>query len=239
LYNERVKNLYGEIIEYSILAQTTNETEYHEDFSKVKIATSLIAESVKIVINMQSKLAKYLKSTNSEIKEQYENIIKELIDLLVDINRLREEKNDNKSLDIYFGIEKSIEDKNIISNGTIDKLIREQKISNEMATSLINDSNDKIEMFGDLARVAEIIFHNNVSDKKADLNKKEGAHWLEDNLSGKKLEKVIEKLQRRLKKLQKELKETKKKDVEKKEKLQREIESVEFLLGKYGKNRKK
>jgi phosphate:Na+ symporter len=124
LYNERVKGLYGEIIEYSILAQNTNETEYHDDFSRVKTATSLIAESVKIIMNMQSKLVKYLKSTNLEIRGQYENIVKELIDLLVDINKIREEKNDRKALDIYFGIEKSIEDKNIISNGTIDTLIR-------------------------------------------------------------------------------------------------------------------
>jgi tRNA A22 N-methylase len=108
-----------------------------------------------------------------------------------------------------------------------------------MATSLINDSNSKVEMFRNLAQIAEIIFHNNVSDKKVDLNKKEGSHWLEDNLSGKKLEKILAKLKRKLKKLYKKLKETKKKDVETKEKLQKEIENIEFLLGKYGKNRKK
>ncbi|MDR2640334.1 MAG: hypothetical protein LBC61_03250 [Candidatus Peribacteria bacterium] len=116
-------------------------------------------------------------------------------------------------------------------------MIREQKITNEMATSLINVTNDKIEIFGNLLKVAEIIFNNSVSDKKTELNIKKTPHWLEDNLglSEKKLGKTIEKLKKYEKKLNKKLKNVKKKDIAKKERLEEELENISFLIKKYKK----
>jgi hypothetical protein len=106
-----------------------------------------------------------------------------------------------------------------------------------MATSLINVTNDKIEIFENLSKVAEIIFNNNVSDKKTELNTKKTPHWLEDNLglSEKKREKTIEKLKKYEKKLYKKLKDVKKKDIAKKERLGEEMENIKFLIDKYKK----
>lgn len=237
LYTKKVKWLYWEIVEYATLAQTRNDKEYHDDFSKIKTAGSDIAEAVKLIMNMQDKLEKFLKSTNLEIKTQYEKVIFEFIELISDINKLKNEKNEDKILTIYSKIEKTIESNNIINNWVIDSLIREQKITNEMATSLINVTNDKIEIFENLSKVAEIIFNNNVSDKKTELNTKKTPHWLEDNLglSEKKREKTIEKLKKYEKKLYKKLKDVKKKDIAKKERLGEEMENIKFLIDKYKK----
>lgn len=237
LYTKKVKWLYWEIVEYATLAQTKNDKEYHDDFSKIKNSGSDMAEAVKLVMNMQDKLAKFLKSTNIEIKTQYEKIIYELVEILREISKLKNEKKEDNILGIYSKIEKTIESNNIINNWTIDSLIREQKITNEMATSLINVTNDKIEIFGNLLKVAEIIFNNSVSDKKTELNIKKTPHWLEDNLglSEKKLGKTIEKLKKYEKKLNKKLKNVKKKDIAKKERLEEELENISFLIKKYKK----
>ncbi|MDR1988388.1 MAG: hypothetical protein LBQ24_06810 [Candidatus Peribacteria bacterium] len=67
-------------------------------------------------MNMQDKLEKFLKSTNLEIKTQYEKVIFEFIELISDINKLKNEKNEDKILTIYSKIEKTIESNNIINN---------------------------------------------------------------------------------------------------------------------------
>ncbi|MDR2640333.1 MAG: hypothetical protein LBC61_03245 [Candidatus Peribacteria bacterium] len=75
-----------------------------------------MAEAVKLVMNMQDKLAKFLKSTNIEIKTQYEKIIYELVEILREISKLKNEKKEDNILGIYSKIEKTIESNNIINN---------------------------------------------------------------------------------------------------------------------------
>jgi hypothetical protein len=51
-----------------------------------------------------------------------------------------------------------------------------------MATSLINDSNYKNEMFKNLLQVSETIFNNEISQNQiTELKKKKTVDWLEDN----------------------------------------------------------
>jgi hypothetical protein len=50
-----------------------------------------------------------------------------------------------------------------------------------MATSLINDSNFKNEMFKNLLQVSETIFNNDISNEITELKNKKSPHWLDDN----------------------------------------------------------
>ncbi|MDR3150786.1 MAG: hypothetical protein LBU14_04220 [Candidatus Peribacteria bacterium] len=79
---------------------------------------------------------------------------------------------------IYADIRKCIEENDMINNGTIDRLIREDKISNEMATSLINDSSYKNEIFKDLLASSEIMFGNNILNNTTKLSDKKEENWL-------------------------------------------------------------
>ncbi len=57
------------------------------------------------------------------------------------------------------------EKNDILSNGTLDNLIRNKLITNEMATSLMNDSAYSYNISKNLITMAEIIFiHNDIQD---------------------------------------------------------------------------
>ena len=55
----------------------------------------------------------------------------------------------------------------IIASGTLDNLIRNNLITNEMATSLMNDSNYAHEISKNLIAMAEIIFTDRSSDAES------------------------------------------------------------------------
>ncbi len=54
----------------------------------------------------------------------------------------------------------------ILANGTIDNLIRDDLITNEMATSLMNDSTYAYEISKNLIAMTEVIFIEEDSDLK-------------------------------------------------------------------------
>lgn len=234
LYDKKVKFLYWEIINYAAAAQANNDEKYHNDFYKIKVTSRNIAETIKTMIQVQKNLQRYLRSTNIEIKAQYEKIVFEVINMILDINKLKNAKNNDERLNAYVNIEKAIDKNNLINNWDIDRLIREHKISNEMATSLINDSNYKNEMFKNLLQVSEAIFNNEISQNQiTELKNKKSINWLEDNfwLSWKKLQKTIAKLKKKAKKIKEKLEDEKNKF--RKTELKEKLENINFFIKKY------
>jgi phosphate:Na+ symporter len=59
-----------------------------------------------------------------------------------------------------------MEGEDIIANGTLDRLIREQRITPDMATSLMNDSAFSYDIQNNLINAAEIVFANLYSTEK-------------------------------------------------------------------------
>jgi hypothetical protein len=68
------------------------------------------------MMQIQKNLQKYLKSTNIEIKTQYEKIVFELINIILDINKLKDATNNDERLNAYANIEKIIDKNNLINN---------------------------------------------------------------------------------------------------------------------------
>ncbi|MDR2411544.1 MAG: hypothetical protein LBD88_03025 [Candidatus Peribacteria bacterium] len=68
------------------------------------------------MIQVQKNLQRYLRSTNIEIKAQYEKIVFEVINMILDINKLKNAKNNDERLNAYVNIEKAIDKNNLINN---------------------------------------------------------------------------------------------------------------------------
>jgi phosphate:Na+ symporter len=164
LYNKKIKYLYGEIIDFATKVQSNSDHSYNKIFTKIKIANRSLVDAVKTMMFIQNNLAKFLKSSNPEMKSQYENIVFNLIKIILEVNELNEAKNKKNKELIYVSIQKIIDENDVITNGTLDSLIRENKISNAMATSLINDSNYKNEIFKNLLQASQVIFQDELRD---------------------------------------------------------------------------
>ncbi len=157
-YNYKIKNLYGEIIDFSTKAQSSMEEEDIKLLYKIKLANRDIVEAIKDTKHLQKNLKVYLNSSNSYIKEEYENIRRNLTQLLRDINTISKTQEEEEIVLLLSKIKLATRKNDIILNGGLDKLIRKDLITNEMATSLMNDSSYTNDISKNLISMAEIIF---------------------------------------------------------------------------------
>lgn len=163
-YNRKIKGIYGEIIDFSTKAQSNMPAEYIEKLYKIKLANRDIVEAVKDTKHLQKNLIKYSANTNEHIEKQYNNIRIGLAELLRNINIIATTDEEDVIILILSKIKVHTEKYDILANGTLDKLIRDGLITNEMATSLMNDSAYAYDISKNLIAMASIIFIDNNSN---------------------------------------------------------------------------
>lgn len=158
LYNRKIKGIYGEIIDFSTKAQSQMSPEDVEKLYKIKLANRDIVEAVKNTKHLQKNLVKYSKSTNEHIKSEYNNIRIGLAELLRNINTIATSDQEDEILLLLSKAKVHTEKYDIIANGKLDNLIRNKLITNEMATSLMNDSTYAYNISIKLIAMAETLF---------------------------------------------------------------------------------
>lgn len=158
LYEERIKFLYSDIIRYSILAEKNMLPEERKQVYDLKLASRDIVEAIKDVRELQKNISRYMKGDNQYIREEY-NFLRQIIaDQLRIIQHLRENKND---LDVITEIESAREvnkSLDIIAGKRLSVLLREDKITDTMATSLLNDGAFTSAISGRLLSSATILW---------------------------------------------------------------------------------
>lgn len=165
-YNRWIKGLYGEIIDFSTKAQANMSPEYIEELYKLKLANRDIVEAVKGTKHLQKNLLKYTSGRNEHIKAQYDDIRKGLAELLRNINTIAITDEEDVIILLLSKAKIHMERYDIITNGTLDKLIRKGLITNQMATSLMNDSDYAHSISKNLIAMAEVLFIDIGSDLK-------------------------------------------------------------------------
>ena len=165
-YNRWIKGLYGEIIDFSTKAQANMSPEYIEELYKLKLANRDIVEAIKGTKHLQKNMLKYTSVRNEHIKEQYNDIRKGLAELLRNINTIATTEEEDLIILLLSKTKIHAERYDIITNGTLDKLIRKGLISNQMATSLMNDSDYAHSISKNLIAMAEVLFIDINSDLK-------------------------------------------------------------------------
>ena len=165
-YNRKIKSIYGEIIDFSTKAQSEMSPEYIQELYKIKLANRDIVEAVKDTKHLQKNMIKYSISTNKYIKDQYNSIRIDLAELLRNIDILSKTTEEDEIILLLSKVKLHAQKYDIISNGTLDNLIRNSLITNEMATSLMNDSAYAFDISKNLIAMSEIIF----IDRSGDIN---------------------------------------------------------------------
>ncbi len=163
-YQHWIKGIYGEIIDFTTKAQVSMPSEYIEELYKLKLANRDIVEAIKDTKHLQKNIFKYTISKNKYIKEQYNDIRKGLTQLLRTIESIKDSNQDEEILVLISKAKIESKRYDIISNGTLDRLIRQGLISNQMATSLMNDSDYAYNISQKLINMAQVLFIDINSD---------------------------------------------------------------------------
>lgn len=160
LYLTKVKRIYSLIIAYATKVQSRlhlSENQ-HRRISELKQVNRSMVELIRYATDLNRNVSYYLNGSNSIMSEQYDLFRRRMVKMLRGLENLRnsataEERQINlKKLETYS--QKQSEGDNL----KIDTLIREETISPEMATSLLNDSNNVREMTSKLLLISQLLY---------------------------------------------------------------------------------
>ncbi len=157
-YQRKIKSVYGEMLNFAIRAQSKLSDEYGNEVYKLKLAGRDIVEAIKNTKHLQKNLVKYMNSENEDIKREYNKIRKDIAELLRTIDQVSKIDSEDEASILLSRAKILMEEQDVIVNNKLDNLIRENKITQEMATSLINDSTYAYGISRDLIAMAEILF---------------------------------------------------------------------------------
>jgi len=160
VYERNVKVLYGAIVAFISEAQSKITSEYSEDLYALRTAGRHIIEAVKDIKHLNKNLSKYAASGNDHIRGEYSQFRLQVGTILRELGGLREDAldPDNMGLLNLDGLIAMVEEGDVVSNGSLDRLIRAGLITPEMATSVMNDSAYTYDVSMKLIEMAGILF---------------------------------------------------------------------------------
>ena len=160
-----MKKIYGEILRYATAAQIDIELtkEQGKAVTDIKIANRKMVEIIKDVRELNKNLTLSLELENKDLMDVYDGFRKKVTKVLRTLYLFKAYDFSEK----YAGKLKELKDEakeNIRqSHKSIDRLIRKNLISAEMASSLFNDYSNVNDMIKKLIEVAELLYDENDS----------------------------------------------------------------------------
>ncbi len=140
VYNDRIKELYSEIIRFAVLAESYMDDAEREEVFEIKIANRKIIEVTKDISSLQKNIAHFMNSKNGDISGLYNSLRTRLAELIRDIDLVRHHPDDLAAATRIVMIRDSVKKFDASLNQEISNLLREDKITDMMASSVMNDS---------------------------------------------------------------------------------------------------
>ncbi len=142
-YEIKVKGLYSAIIEFISRSQSELPSVFAEEMFRLRTAATDIVESVKHIKHLRKNATQYMLSDNENIRDEYNRLRFQIAALLREIYRMRDEEDIDHKLAVkdLKKMRKEIRMSHSEMNDHISGVLRDQRITPAMATSLLNDFN--------------------------------------------------------------------------------------------------
>lgn len=156
LYNNRFKEVYSQIIDYTIAAVVKADEKDASSFMDIRRSAILMAEILKNIKNIHSNISKFMVSSNEYIAEEYDKLrvgilqSLRLMDKIINFDPNFDAKTQIKDLTaIYYALDDE--------ESNVDVLLASKRITNTMASSIINDTMFARNMTRELLKIAELV----------------------------------------------------------------------------------
>jgi len=169
-YEKRIKGIYSAIIAFISRAGFTWEMAQSSKLSWLREANKHIVEAIKDTKHLQKNWTRFRTSNNQATINEYNKIAYQIVFHIQQIENFRHEIESNElpllSLDT---LKATIKNDDMQMNRAIETLIREQKITPETGSSLINDAAYMRNIKKNLLKAAETLFlHSNTGNARAE-----------------------------------------------------------------------
>ncbi len=159
-YESSIKGLFSEIITFMSKANTNMTPDQVNYMFNYRTAGREIVEAIKDIKHMHKNLSKYITSDNEHIRNEYNVLRVGVGTVLRRIEVLRNSKGDLEDVIPLEAVSVEIDQHDDYINKKLDQLIRENKITPEMATSLMNDTAYAYDIATSLVQMGLILFTN-------------------------------------------------------------------------------
>lgn len=162
LYYAKVKTIYGEIIRFAATMQNTLNLSKKQNkaVSDIRVANRKMIEIVRDSRELNRNVVAAMNGDNEHLKKEYDDFRKKVAKVLRVIYRFRKGDETDKQYIKLVKLKKDAKENIRHSNASIDKLIRKDLITAEMASSLFNDYSNVNDIIKKLIEVAELLYSN-------------------------------------------------------------------------------
>lgn len=157
-YDDSVKGLYGEIVQFISRAQSGMSPSQSEELFILRAAGRDIVEAIKDTKHLQKNLSQYLGSDNDEIRKEYDEIRSSLASVLRELNSVRTSGGDTAAVLSLDSLKVAMREYDQGLDYRLNTLIREDLISAPMSISLMNDSGYAYDVTKNLVQMGEALF---------------------------------------------------------------------------------
>ncbi|QTN34284.1 Na/Pi cotransporter family protein [Akkermansiaceae bacterium] len=157
-YNECVKGLYGEIVQFISRAQGAMTPAQSEELFVLRAAGRDIVEAIKDTKHLQKNLSHYMVSENREIRKEYDRIRSSLATVLRKLDAVRQQGGDSAAVLSLDSLKIAMKEYDRDLDFRLNTLIREGLISAPMSISLMNDSGYAYDVTKNLVKMGEAFF---------------------------------------------------------------------------------
>jgi phosphate:Na+ symporter len=159
LYLTKVKRIYSEIIAFAVNAQSDlpfNESQ-HQRISELKTANRKIVEVIRDSNELGRNVNRYLREPHEVMLREYDKFRKKMVSVLRVIQGCREDTDREGCNRKLVKMSKRVIERSTEGNLEIDQLIRNNQITPEMASSLVNDHDYLNDMIQNLLEIAMLL----------------------------------------------------------------------------------
>ena len=177
VYVKKIKLLYSKIMVYATRVQIKSQNpQLIQVISNVKEANRYFVEAIKELRSIQTNLIRFSRSTNPDIKEEYDRMRMRIIRVIRQVVKAQDftipdgaDHDEIKQLaDAYIEHRQEKlakywqinEESDVLFDGTIERLIDQDLISSSMTSSLINDNAISTTIIQKLLRAVELLYLN-------------------------------------------------------------------------------
>jgi len=159
-YEKNIKFLYGEIVVFISKAGFSWEMEQSGHIHWLRKANQNMVDAIKDSKHLQKNLVGYSMSSNPQIHDAYTKIRVELSLLLRKLEFIRQQSKRHQSLVALDDLKLMLDEHVLQMNQWMANCIKQELITPEMATSLMNDVSYATDIFRNLLQMGDTLFIN-------------------------------------------------------------------------------
>lgn len=167
-YQAQIKTLHSEIIAFIARAAGGSWSGGTDNLYRLRLSSRNVVEAVKAAKHLHKNLLRYSAIDNAAVRHRYETLRLHVVSLLQEVSRISAQEDPALALLMVDGMKVGIEQRDTEMNETLDRFIREDRISAMTASSLMNDSGYVRELGHALVTTLEGLFVADLPDEARD-----------------------------------------------------------------------